>query len=147
MMHYAKLLLCLLGTLLACGGAQATSADASGHPYQQISQRNVFALKPPVPQETIPTPPALPKIRLVGLITTLGDKRALLNVQFPAKPSEPASDQSFFLSVGQRNGPIELLEIDEKSGTVRLVNSGTPMVVAFETTSPVNPLIARLGAN
>ncbi len=147
MMHCGKLLISLLGALLASGSAQAMSAEAASHPYQTIPKRNAFALKPPAPPETNLPPVLLPRITLVGLIITLGDKRALLNVQFPAKPSEPASEQSFLLSVGQRNGPIELLEIDENAGSVRLINSGTPVVVAFDRSSPANPLLPRMGAN
>ena len=62
---------------------------------------------------------------LVGITTILQEKRALLKVEFPAQPSEPAKELSCIVAVGQRVGPIEILAIDETAGTVRVNNSGT----------------------
>jgi len=41
------------------------------------------------------------------------------------------------LSEGQRAGPIEVLQINEKADSVKVNNSGTLMVIAFETDNPV----------
>jgi hypothetical protein len=69
-------------------------------------------------------------------ITTFGDKRALLKVKFPARPPEPAREVSCILTVGQREGPIEVLEIDESAGSVRINNSGTEMVLTLAQDGP-----------
>jgi hypothetical protein len=72
----------------------------------------------------------------------MGDKRALLKVYLPANPPEPAKEVSCILAVGQREGPIEVLEIDEVAGTVKVNNSDTVsnshavMVLTFEKESP-----------
>src|SRR5215472_11388177 len=98
--------------LLLVAPAQAITDS----PYQAIVDRNVFALKPPPPPPTNnpdankPPPPA---ITLTGITTILGSKRAFMSVNMPAKPPEPAKVQSFMLSEGQRDGDIEVLEIDE----------------------------------
>jgi hypothetical protein len=66
----------------------------------------------------------------------MGDKHALLKVYLPANAPEPAKEIPCILAVGQREGPIEVLEIDEVAGTVRVNNSNTVMVLTFEKESP-----------
>ena len=102
-----------------------------GHPYTGIAARNVFGLGPLVTQPPGPPPAPLPRIMLVGITTILQDKRALLKVQFPAQPPEPAKEVSCILTLGQREGPIEVLAIDETTGSVRVNNSGTEMLLSF----------------
>jgi hypothetical protein len=79
-----------------------------------------------------PPPPALPKIILNGITTITGHRLALLKVQFPAKPGEPAREQSLIMNEGQRDGDIELLQIDEKAGRVKVSNSGTITILTFD---------------
>ena len=135
MRHSAKLPLWLFAALGLSLGTPALVAETAGHPYLGIAGSNVFRLKAPPP-----TPPPLRSVplaraKLVG-ITTMGDKRALLRVYLPANPPEPAKEVSCILAVGQREGLIEVLEIDEVAGTVKVNNSGTVMVLAFEKESP-----------
>jgi hypothetical protein len=89
---------------------------------------------------------------LVGITTILQEKRALLEVEFPAQPPEPAKEVSCILTLGQREGPVEVLAIDEVTGTVRVNNSGTKMLLSFTRDGPRQqdtPLISdrRLPAN
>jgi hypothetical protein len=99
-------------------------------------ERNVFGLKPPPPPpdpEANKPPP--PKIVLQGITTFGGVKRALFKVQMPPKPGEPAKgEQSFILAEGQRDGDIEVLEIDAKVGGefVKVNNFGTITNLTFE---------------
>lgn len=123
--------------LVSSLGAPAMAADISGNPYLGIAGRNIFGLNPPRP--LIIEPPS-PKVKLFG-ITTFGDKRALLKVYLPAKPPEPAKELACILKVGQREGPIEVLDINERAGTVRVMNFRTVIVLTFEkeTLRPQNP--------
>src|SRR5438128_1694564 len=95
-------------------GASAIVADSSGQAYKAIPERNLFGLRPePPPQaQPVPPPPALPKVILTGLTTILGNKMAFLKVQVPAKPNEPAKEQSLTLKEGERDGDIEVVDID-----------------------------------
>lgn len=144
----AKIVGCILSTFILCTAAVAVGLD-SENPYQGIVDRNVFGLKPPAP----PGKPEekkvdLPPITLTGITTILNNKRALMNIQPPGKPL-----QSFILAEGQRDGDLEVLEIDEKSGTVKVNQSGTVLSVNFEKNgsklpaavaapvAPVNPLM------
>jgi hypothetical protein len=115
-----------------CCGLKVLSAAASADYYHQIPARNLFGLhEPPQVQPEI-VKPQLPKIILNG-ITTMGSKLVFLKVQFPPKPGEQQlTEQSFMLTEGQREGGIEILEIDEKAGTIRVNNSGTEMTIGFD---------------
>jgi hypothetical protein len=111
----------------------AVYGDVPGQPYQRIVERNVFGLnpKPPTP-EINPPPPASPKVFLTGITTILGKKCALLKTTPPTKPGEPAKEQSLTLVEGQREGEMEVLEINEKAGTVKVSNYGTITTLDFD---------------
>jgi hypothetical protein len=116
---------------MLCPGGKVFSAAAT-RDYSQISVRNLFGLH----EQTVPIvePPKqqLPKIVLNG-ITTMGSKLVFLKVQFPQKAGEqPQGEQSFMLTEGQREGGIEILEINEKAGTIRVNNFGNEMTIAFD---------------
>src|SRR6266581_614168 len=129
-----KVVVCILSSLSLCSGAKAIVADTSANPYQGIVDRNVFGLKPPTPitKDTTKDTPPPPKITLTGITTIFHDKRALMNVAMPAKPSEPAKNQSFILAEHQREGDIEVLEIDVKTGDVKVSNFGTVVTLNLE---------------
>jgi hypothetical protein len=134
MKHGEKTLACLLYSLVLCGAATAV-AISSENPYQMVVERNVFALKPPAPAAPDPAsikPPA-PKVILNGIITLLGNKRALLKMTPPAAKGEPAKEQSYVLTEGQRDGDLEVIKIDEKAGMVTVNDFGTVTNITFDT--------------
>ena len=112
--------------------------------YESILQRNVFDLKPPAPpvqQEAAPAPAM--NVVLSGITTILGNKVALL--QLPARagrPGEPLRDEGFILTEGQREGLIEVIQIDERKGAVRILAAGAPMTLTFENNGPKLPSAA-----
>ena len=107
--------------------ANATATTAGFNPYSGIVERNSFGLKPPInPADLVkPPPPLVADIKLQGITTILGRKQVLMKVRIPAKPPEPARDQSVVLSEGQREGEVEVLEINPADGTVKINNAGT----------------------
>jgi hypothetical protein len=138
MKYGGQLLFVLLGGLSVCAAASAVTSNASNpsaSPYDGIIDRNVFGLKPPPPPpdpEATKTPPA--KITLTGITTILGNKRALMKTPPPqGKPGEPPkTEQSYILTIGQREGDIEVIDIDEKAGSVKVNNAGTVLTLTFE---------------
>jgi hypothetical protein len=91
--------------------------------------------------------PAL-KVHLTGITTIFRGKRALLKVDFPAKFPEKAKQESYILAEGQRDGPIEVLEINDKKAEVKLVNSGAVSTITFDKTAPApaptpNPVVPQ----
>jgi len=129
-----KPFICTLAVGVSCAGLRATIPDSSANLYAEIPERNVFGLKPPPPlvRETAPQP-QVPKIVLTGITTILGNKRALMKTQpTPGKPGEQTKELSLILTEGQREGDIEVLQIDEKAGSVKVDNSGTVMTLTLE---------------
>ena len=127
-----KLLICTLAGLAVGTTANAATSGTSGSPYEGIVVRNVFGLnKAPPPPDPEANKPPPPKIFLTGITTILGNKRALMKLTPPAKPGEPAKEQSFTLAEKQRDGELEVLEIDENAGTVKVNDYGTITTLSF----------------
>jgi hypothetical protein len=121
-------------SLALCTIALGNTPDSASNPYQGIVDRNVFGLRPPPPppsNEPIKPPP--PAVSLTGISTILGRKLAFMSVQLPPKPGEPAKPGPQFLTlgVGEREGEIEVIDIDEKGGIVKLNDYGVITNVPF----------------
>jgi hypothetical protein len=115
----------LLSGLLLSTTAQALTPDSGSYPYSGITNRNVFSLKPPTPvEQPKPPPPPVSKITLTGITTIFGKKMALMTAQAPARPPEPAKQESYMLAEGERDKELEVISIDEKAGVVK-VNNGS----------------------
>ncbi|MGN6555717.1 MAG: hypothetical protein ACTHLW_18575 [Verrucomicrobiota bacterium] len=129
MMRGATTFVCFLGVSLSLS-ARAASADSGNNGrYQTIMERNVFGLKSaPPPQAETPAPPPPLKVILTGITTLLGNKRALLTAQIPSKPAE-----NLMLTEGQRDGEIEVIEINEQAGSVKILNHGVEQTLDFKT--------------
>lgn len=138
MKHGGKMLICLAGSLALRIAANEVTPDSSNNPYQSIVDRNVFALKPPPPPpdpEATKPPPV--KITLTGIATILGKRALLKSPAPPGKPGEPAKPElSYILAPGQREGDIEVLDIDEVGGNVKLRNAGVEVTLNIDKDGP-----------
>jgi hypothetical protein len=131
----------------ACTVACALTAPPAGNPYEGIVTRNVFGLKPmPVAAAPEPPKPQAPKVTLTGITTMLGRKRALFKAQLPAKPPDPAREQSYILAEGERDGDMEVVEIDDKAGSIKVKYLGDSMTVAFSKDSEKTGNLAAVPA-
>ena len=121
--------------------AAAVSRDTSVERYRAIPERNAFGLKPreqAVTQEPLPKP--LRKIILTGITTIGGYKRALMKAEpLPGAGHQGEKEESMILTEGQREGEIEVQQIDEYSGKVTVNNSGTVMTLSFEKDGQKRP--------
>src|SRR3989442_1543985 len=140
MKHKQKAVACLLGCLMSSAEARSAVTEAQDNPYNVIVERNVFGLKPPPSNDpTPPPPPPATQVKLLGITTVVSPKRAILQwrdpgqAPVPGKPAaQPGKEQSYIMTEGQREGIIELLEIDEKAGSVKIKNAGEPMTLTFD---------------
>src|ERR1022692_87152 len=127
MKRSGKTLACVLSALAVGNGAQALVSDSTGGPYHGIVARNVFDVHPPAPHDPAldkpPTPPP-PNIKISGITDILHRKQVIFKVMLPPKPPAPAKEESYILTEGQREGEIEVLEIDVKAGTVKMSDYG-----------------------
>jgi hypothetical protein len=111
-----------------------THAVSPDNRYHVISQRNVFSLHDPPPHTNDPVPPRpLPRVKLTGIASLLGVKRAFFEVSPPAQPGKPpGKEQSFIIEEGERQGVIEVLQINERAATVTIKNDGVEAVLALD---------------
>lgn len=114
------------------------------NPYTGIVGRNAFALKPPTPLTVTPISPVVqpPSIELQGITTILGRPQVLLRIKLAARPPEPAKEQSVVLDVGQREGEVEVLEIDAVAGSVLLKNQGANLPLNMQDNAAKPQVVA-----
>lgn len=121
-----------LGFALIGAEASASVPNGTANPYKHIAARNVFQLTSREPEPITPKPiPAIPEVRLVGIITGFPDKRALLKLR-SAGHSKTDSERSLILSEGQRTEGIEVLQVDKQAASVRIKNAGAEMLLTFD---------------
>jgi len=128
------ILSCQLLGLLVSVPALAIASSAPKQDYESIRQRNVFGLREPA-QPLPPTnpPTQVPKITLTGITTVTGGPRALLQAMVPgAKPGEAAKPEYMVMAEGQREGNIEVLQIDPKAELVKINDYGEIVTLSFE---------------
>ena len=135
MERVGKLCLCLAGGLVLNTGLRADDFVSPDNPYAPIVTRNVFGIHPPPPVDpNAPNAEPPPKITPNGIMSAFGHLQVLFKVAIPAKPGQPAKDQSYILSEGQAQDDIEVTKIDEKDSVVTFNNHGTvqelPLAVA-----------------
>jgi len=114
-----------LGVLFFTAAAQATGPVVKSNPYSVIFQHNVFGLVPP-PSPTDASAAVIPPsdITLNGIMNVFGSKYALFKVKTD-------KDKSYFLGEGQSDGEIELLSVNDGSGTIKVKNYGIVQTIAL----------------
>lgn len=115
-------------TLLA--GVAGFAALSATNPYDGISTRNVFGLRPKVdpPADTNQVSMPKPDFKLTG-VAGFGDaKWVLLSKADPGKPP-----QSFMMREGDREGSLEIVHVDELANLVQIRNDGALVELTFDT--------------
>jgi hypothetical protein len=140
-----KTTICMLAGVLSGASSRALTPAAPTRPYEAIVDRNVFNLHPPPaaidPAELARSRMQIPKLTLNGITTILGKKLVILTM--PAtKPGVPPI--TLMLAEEERQEEIEVKEIDEKAGVVKVTNHGEDQTLDFDHDG-TRPLAA--GAN
>jgi hypothetical protein len=147
MKRLVEIAVCLASGLVLNAGARADDGGLLNNPYAPIVVRNVFALNPPQPVDPATPADPPPKITLNGIISIFNHQLQVLFKVAPKAGQPGAKEESYILSVGQRQDEIEVIQIDEKGGLVTFNNHGTvqelPLVKANVTA--VNTIVAPPG--
>ncbi len=135
----------VLAVIGLSAGTRAAMNDSAGiNPYAAIADRNVFDLKPPPVIENKPPPPQAPPstIKLTGITTLFGLKQACVAVSEAAPPGKPPPKPKYYtMTEGQRQGGLEVVAIDVKGQTVKIINDGSPFDLIFEKSkTPAGPV-------
>jgi len=141
-MEYSEAVMCLgrkrwlaVGVLAwaGCSFALAEVAEAKGpDSYSVIVVRNPFGLKdaPPAPgPEATNPPPVKVDVKFTGITANPSGKKAWFTI--PPQPGKSTTQKCFSVAEGGKENDIEVLEIDENSATVRILNAGVPVVLNF----------------
>jgi len=119
-------------SLLAASFAalNASALEAQHSPFDKIVERNLFQLHPPlvVKVEVPPKPAPLRKVTLTGITTILG--RSVAFITIAGTKSEPA--ESVMIGKRQEVNGVEVEDIDERAGGVRIFNEGQLQILNFE---------------
>jgi len=115
-----------LALVFGAGMAQAYN------PYLGIVDRNAFGLKSPVVIEQVAATAPLEapsSIVLSGMAKLAGKKLVFLSVM------KPGEKEVKYLRLGEqeRDGAIEVVEIDLKNDRVRIKHNGQPAIMTFAT--------------
>lgn len=132
MKRVGRIAVCLAGGLALNAGLRAAEPASANNPmpdnpYAAIVTRNVFALvaSPPPADPNAKPEASLPKITPTGIMTVFGHSQVLFKVAgTAAKRGQPAKDEFYILSQGQRQDDIEVTKIDEKNSLVTFDNHG-----------------------
>jgi hypothetical protein len=99
--------------------------------YQVILDRNPFALRAPMapPPELTNPPPVKVDVKITGVTAHSGVKKAWLMI--PAVAGKSPNPRYLSMMEGDKDGDLQVLEINEKDATVKVLNAGVPVVLNF----------------
>ena len=141
----------LAGLALFGANANADTMGASTNRYGDIPRLNTFRLTEPKQAVRLTPPsPQLRKLILNGIATVPGQKQVqafMKELPVAGDPAGAGTQRLLKLTEGERDRDIEVLQIDEKAGSVRVINCGTPMTLTLEKDGPKpsNPSPAASG--
>jgi hypothetical protein len=132
------------GIVLAAFSLNAVGV-AAGNPYDVITLRNVFGLRPipvvqPQPEPTVPAAPR-PEIKITGITDLLGVPRALF--QYEDKEAKRVEFPPL-LSEGQSYKELTVVSIDAENNLVRVRNGDAEMVLDFVNNGVKPPAAASV---
>jgi hypothetical protein len=132
-----KSMFCMVGMAAMFGGAGVLTADVAATPYKGIAARNVFALitppmRAPDPVVVKPAPPVA-DVTLNGIVAGFGmPTRAWIKMRASGSSGRGSmGEESFMLAEGQRAGDVTVLGINERSGVVKVMNSGLEQLLSL----------------
>jgi len=142
-----------LGGLLLATAAWGDVTAPGDNAYHVVVERNAFGLKPPqvLPPVTNTPPAQKVDVKFTGITSDKSGKKAWLVVP-PPPNNRTQNPQYLSMREGETQGDIQVLEIDDKENTVKIVNAGTTSVLTFKengfTTAtaaamPGNPLMPQ----
>ena len=143
-----KPLLFGLGGLLLATAAWGDVNAPGDSSYHVFVERNAFGLKPPPP--TLPVTNTQPAqkvdVKFTGITSDRSGKKAWLVVP-PPPNNRTQNPQYLSMREQETQGDIQVLEIDDKENTVKIVNAGIPAVLTFKDNGYATPTMAAMPGN
>lgn len=142
MKRWEKIFVCTLAGIGLTINTAVVASDIQDAGYHRIVDRNAFCLSPPASSKNVHPATSViarPRVALRGITTILEGKLAFL--MMPA--SKPGGFQECLqLTEGQAQNKIQVKEIDEKGGIVKIINNGEAQTLDFRNDGDESPDIA-----
>jgi hypothetical protein len=137
-----------LGGLLLAAAAWADVNRPGDNAYHVVVERNPFGLNPPKPVPIVTNTPPVQKsdVKFTGITVDRFGKKAWLVVP-PPPNNRTQNPQYLSMREQETQGDIQVLEIDDKENTVKIVNAGTPVVLTFKENGYATPTAAAMPGN
>ena len=137
-----------LGGLLLATAARGDVNPPGDNAYHVVVERNPFGLKPPqvLPPVTNTAPAVKSDVKFTGITVDKGGKKAWLVVP-PPPNNRTQNPQYLSMREQETQGDIQVLEIDDKENTVKIVNAGTTSVLTFKENGYTAPTAAAMPGN
>jgi len=118
---------------------------AGDNAYHVVVERNPFGLSPPRTNAPPTNAPPVQKsdVKFTGITVDRSGKKAWLVVP-PPPNNRTQNPQYLSLREQETQGDIQVLEIDDKENTVKIVNAGTPVVLTFKDNGFATPIAAAM---
>jgi hypothetical protein len=137
-----------LGGLLLGTAALGDVNPTGDNTYRVVVERNPFGLSPP--KAILPptnTPPVQKSdVKFTGITVDGSGKKAWLVVP-PPPNNRTANPQYLSMREQETQGDIQVLEIDDKENTVKIVNAGSTSVLTFKENGYTTPTAAAMPGN
>jgi len=147
---YKKPMVFGLGGFLLVTAARGDVNPPGDNVYHVVVERNAFGLSPPktnAPVTNTP-PPVKLDIKFTGITSDSSGKKAWLAIP-PSPNNRTANPQYQYLTMREQEtqGDIQVLEIDDKENTVKIVNAGITAVLTFKDNGFTTPTAAAMPGN
>lgn len=135
-----------LGGLLLATATWGDVNPPGDNPYHVVVERNAFGLNPPkvAPPVTNAPPAQKSDVKFTGItVDRWSGKKAWLVVP-PPPNNRTQNTQYLSMREQETQGDIQVLEIDDKENTVKIVNAGTTSVLNFNENGITTPIAAAM---
>ena len=123
--------------------------NPSGHnSYHVIVKRNLFGLRPTATATSLTTTsaPQQVDVKFTGIFSEGTRKEVLLVIPPPPGKSDK-NPQYLTMRETETQGDIQVLEINDKENTVKIINAGTPVMLTFKENGFTTPIAAVMPGN
>jgi hypothetical protein len=137
-----------LGSVLLVASAEGDVKPPGDNPYHVVVERNAFGLSPPkvAPPVTNAPPQQKSDVKFTGITVDRSGKKAWLVV--PPPPNNRTQNPQFLsMRENETQGDIQVLDIDDKENTVKILNAGTTSVLTFKDNGYTAPTMAAMPGN
>ncbi len=138
-----------LGGFLLATAAWGDVNPSGDNAYHVFVERNPFGLRPLQVVPPVTNTPTTQKsdVKFTGITSDRSSGKKAWLVVPPPPNNRTQNPQYLSMREGETQGDIQVLEIDDKENTVKIVNAGTTAVLSFKENGFTTPTAAAMPGN